>query len=120
MGSSKKTKIPPPIDTRLVGNRTYSLDSAGSEPSSVSLFTIRDAVTRANRYRQNRTTSFSSDFSAETPLPTHSRHNSTSSSKSQKKPVTPTVNRHTHCGRHSNQFLFHGWSDIMRDMIKRE
>ena len=119
MGSSKKIKIPPPIDTRLTASRNYSLDSAGSEPSTVSLSNTQDLVTQFNRCYQKRTTSFSSDFSVDTP-PTHSRHNSTSSSKSQKKPVTPTVNRHTHCGRHSNQYLFHGWSDMVRGMINRE
>ncbi|KAI5859370.1 hypothetical protein GGS23DRAFT_600495 [Durotheca rogersii] len=34
------------------------------------------------------------------------------------KPYSPTVNVYTHCGRHSDQYLFKGWSDLVRSFKK--
>ncbi|KAI1402199.1 hypothetical protein F4819DRAFT_293900 [Hypoxylon fuscum] len=33
---------------------------------------------------------------------------------SSSKPHSPTVNVYTHCGRHSDQYLFSGWSHLFR------
>ncbi|KAI0011857.1 hypothetical protein F4779DRAFT_160277 [Xylariaceae sp. FL0662B] len=37
-----------------------------------------------------------------------------SSAPSHSKPNSPNVNVYTHCGRHSDQYLFGGWSNIMK------
>ncbi|KAI5926555.1 hypothetical protein F4810DRAFT_707644 [Camillea tinctor] len=44
----------------------------------------------------------------------------TASMSSHTKPASPTVNLYTHCGRHSDQFLFGGWSDLIRSHFKKE
>ncbi|KAL7627077.1 hypothetical protein AAE478_003853 [Parahypoxylon ruwenzoriense] len=36
------------------------------------------------------------------------------------KPSSPTVNVYTHCGRHSDQFLFNGWGDIVRSTFHKK
>ncbi|KAI0379681.1 hypothetical protein F5Y04DRAFT_127693 [Hypomontagnella monticulosa] len=43
-------------------------------------------------------------------LSNHSSQNRKSSGSS--KPHSPTVNGYTYCGRHSDQYLFSGWSNI--------
>ncbi|KAI2612168.1 uncharacterized protein GGS25DRAFT_109162 [Hypoxylon fragiforme] len=49
-------------------------------------------------------------------------HTSTSRKKScsVSKPHSPTVNVYTHCGRHSDQYLFGGWSNIVKSTFKKE
>ncbi|KAI1634806.1 hypothetical protein F4809DRAFT_643104 [Biscogniauxia mediterranea] len=44
----------------------------------------------------------------------------TVSMSSSTKPASPTVNLYTHCGRHSDQFLFGGWTDLIRSRFKKE
>ncbi|KAI1500705.1 hypothetical protein F5X99DRAFT_409780 [Biscogniauxia marginata] len=46
--------------------------------------------------------------------------NRRTSSMSHTKPASPTVNLYTHCGRHSDQYLFGGWTDLIRSTFKKE
>ncbi len=56
--------------------------------------------------------SFSDDFYTAPPFTSHNRKASSGSDKSSKsgKKGSPAVNVYTTCGRHSNQWLFSGWS----------
>ncbi|KAI2626558.1 hypothetical protein GGR54DRAFT_637130 [Hypoxylon sp. NC1633] len=36
------------------------------------------------------------------------------------KPSSSTVNVYTHCGRHTDQYLFGGWSNVVRSAFKKE
>ncbi|KAI2616668.1 hypothetical protein GGS26DRAFT_442928 [Hypomontagnella submonticulosa] len=51
-------------------------------------------------------------------LSSHSSQSHKSDSGSSK-PHSPTVNVYTHCGRHSDQYLFSGWSNI-KSAFKKE
>ncbi|KAI0526552.1 hypothetical protein F5B22DRAFT_641697 [Xylaria bambusicola] len=46
----------------------------------------------------------------------------TRSSSEGHKPNTPTVNLYTHCGRHTNQYLFggHSISESIKDIIRKK
>lgn len=109
MGRSCKSTRPAPLDIAAAksaaksAERQYSMDSAMSE--------------------KDRSTSYSSEYSIPDMSPTHHRKDSSGSSRSSsssKKVVSPTVNVYTHCGRHSDQYLFKGWGDMVRGMVKRE
>ncbi|ROV98917.1 hypothetical protein VSDG_03732 [Cytospora chrysosperma] len=54
--------------------------------------------------------------SAKSTFSTDSSASAASSSKNHsygsRKVASPTVNVYTHCGRHSNQYLFGGWSKV--------
>ncbi|OTA81155.1 hypothetical protein M434DRAFT_213228 [Hypoxylon sp. CO27-5] len=41
------------------------------------------------------------------------------STSSSSKPHSPTVNHYTYCGRHSDQYLFGGWSNIVKSPFKK-
>ncbi len=70
---------------------------------------------------QKRSTSYSSEYSVvETPSTASTQHRKDSSSSSQRKASSPTVNVYSHCGRHSDQFLFSGWGDVLRGITKRD
>ncbi|KAI1458225.1 hypothetical protein F4805DRAFT_456859 [Annulohypoxylon moriforme] len=45
-------------------------------------------------------------------------HHNQPSHKSSK-PHSPTVNVYTHCGRHTDQYLFGGWSDAFKHAFKK-
>ncbi|KAI0834861.1 hypothetical protein F5Y06DRAFT_149776 [Hypoxylon sp. FL0890] len=51
------------------------------------------------------------------PLP--SRKSSDSPTGSSSKPHSPTVNHYTYCGRHSDQYLFSGWSNLVKAPFKK-
>ncbi|KAI4868900.1 hypothetical protein F4820DRAFT_444545 [Hypoxylon rubiginosum] len=36
-----------------------------------------------------------------------------------RKPHSPTVNVYTHCGRHTDQYLFSGWSSVVKSPFKK-
>ncbi|KAI0901545.1 hypothetical protein F4806DRAFT_490023 [Annulohypoxylon nitens] len=36
------------------------------------------------------------------------------------KPHSPTVNVYTHCGRHTDQYLFGGWSNAFKHAFKKD
>ncbi|XXG96685.1 hypothetical protein Hte_002975 [Hypoxylon texense] len=36
-----------------------------------------------------------------------------------RKPHSPTVNVYTHCGRHTDQFLFSGWSNVVKSPFRK-
>ncbi|KAI1097965.1 hypothetical protein F4804DRAFT_142720 [Jackrogersella minutella] len=42
------------------------------------------------------------------------------SSGSTSKPHSPTVNVYTHCGRHTDQYLLGGWSNVVRSAFKKD
>ncbi|KAI1176260.1 hypothetical protein F4777DRAFT_546953 [Nemania sp. FL0916] len=70
--------------------------------------------------------SFGSDFSIQTKgSPTFapsSWFKRTGSNDSDQKPNFGTVNRYTHCGRHTDQFLFggHSISDSIKDLMRKK
>ncbi|KAF4981928.1 hypothetical protein FZEAL_2360 [Fusarium zealandicum] len=68
--------------------------------------------------QQQRTNSYSSDFS----LPESHGSSSPKSSQSWFKPAPQAVNVYTTCGRHTNQLLFGGPSltEIARSMLKKD
>ncbi|KAI1074357.1 hypothetical protein F5B20DRAFT_441767 [Whalleya microplaca] len=41
-----------------------------------------------------------------------------SSAQSSSKPNTPTVNVYTHCGRHTDQYLLGGWSNLIKSTFQ--
>ncbi|KAI6091787.1 hypothetical protein F4821DRAFT_225598 [Hypoxylon rubiginosum] len=43
----------------------------------------------------------------------------TRKSTSSPKPHSPTVNVYTHCGRHTDQYLFSGWSNVVKSPFKK-
>ncbi|KAI0181032.1 hypothetical protein GGR52DRAFT_567281 [Hypoxylon sp. FL1284] len=41
------------------------------------------------------------------------------STEAHAKTHSPTVNVYTHCGRHSDQFLFSGWSNVVKSPFRK-
>ncbi|KAH8894910.1 hypothetical protein GQ53DRAFT_820576 [Thozetella sp. PMI_491] len=93
---------------------------SGSRPAPLSIGPFRSNTTPLSaspKSADSATRSFSTDDMSFPPT-FHSRKSSsgsassTSSSgldkKSSKKPTSPTVNAHSYCGRHTDQFLFGG------------
>ncbi|KAI0435095.1 hypothetical protein F5Y09DRAFT_293681 [Xylaria sp. FL1042] len=60
------------------------------------------------------------DFSKSDSSHWYKRHRSNTDGDS--KPSTPTVNLYTHCGRHTNQYLFggHSFSESIKDILKKK
>ncbi|KAI1144372.1 hypothetical protein F5Y05DRAFT_25434 [Hypoxylon sp. FL0543] len=46
-------------------------------------------------------------------------YGSSGSYSASKPPHSPTVNNYTYCGRHSDQYLFNGWSNIVKSPFKK-
>ncbi|KAI1413033.1 hypothetical protein F5Y13DRAFT_40711 [Hypoxylon sp. FL1857] len=105
-------------------------------PSSRTVFPTPLSIGSSSETSHRRQDSFGSDYSEkekETPrsnrfddyrkaLGNHSspsRKASGSSSSSSSKPHSPTVNHYTYCGRHSDQYLFGGWSNIVKSPFKK-
>lgn len=142
MGHSHKSKRPPPLDisaAAAAGRRQYSIGSASSASDKVSsgqqLLPRQLRSPPLTQSSQTRTTSYSSDYSYTDLPPTDEHQGSSGSAKSSKshhgehghhghhhsnKKVASPVNVYTHCGRHSDQFLFSGWGDVVRGFAKRE
>ncbi|KAI0907945.1 hypothetical protein F4824DRAFT_494346 [Ustulina deusta] len=93
--SSSRTGSPTRVSLDKFG--VYRQDSAGS-----------DSVVKAKD-------SSRSDSS-------HWFQRSRSSSEGDSKASTPTVNLYTHCGRHTNQYLFggHSISESIKDILKKK
>ncbi|KAI1384541.1 uncharacterized protein F4822DRAFT_366415 [Hypoxylon trugodes] len=51
---------------------------------------------------------------------THHHHSSDKQTNPPSKPHSPTVNVYTHCGRHTDQYLLGGWSNLIKGPFKRE
>lgn len=86
-----------------------------------SCYSDKEKVREANRYPLLRA-ALRSNYPQDSPRSSHfedyrkllSSHSSQShkSDSGSSKPHSPTVNVYTHCGRHSDQYLFSGWSNI--------
>ncbi|KAI1854541.1 hypothetical protein JX265_007588 [Neoarthrinium moseri] len=98
--SSKKAgKVPAPLSTSTSRNTNARHESFGSTSSGSTFDWAMERSNTADSW--NSSTAFI-------------RHDS--SSAKAVKPVSPTANVYTHCGRHSDQWLFGGTS--MSSMIK--
>ncbi len=60
--------------------------------------------------------------SSTSPLSPHHHHDNPNHNHNQAAKKSPTVNRLTHCGRHTDQFLFggHSISELIRSAINRD
>ncbi|KAI1213329.1 uncharacterized protein F4807DRAFT_456671 [Annulohypoxylon truncatum] len=47
-------------------------------------------------------------------------HSQPSPNHKSSKPHSPTVNVYTHCGRHTDQYLFGGWSNAFKHAFKKD
>ncbi|KAI2465925.1 hypothetical protein F4781DRAFT_373548 [Annulohypoxylon bovei var. microspora] len=73
--------------------------------------------------RQDSFDSYYSDKdSKETPRSSKSlgNHSQPSPNHKSSKPHSPTVNVYTHCGRHTDQYLFGGWSNAFKNAFKKD
>ncbi|KAK9769971.1 hypothetical protein AB5N19_12672 [Seiridium cardinale] len=104
--SSKKAgKAPAPLLPSSFNNVARRHDSFGSDSS----------YSNDWEFEHHRESSSSPHKDRITPS-----RKSTSGSTKSTKPTSPTVNRHTHCGRHSDQWLFGGFSDVIKSAWKKE
>ncbi|KAI1376831.1 hypothetical protein F4677DRAFT_75578 [Hypoxylon crocopeplum] len=117
---------PSPLDIRSSGESSHhrqdSFGSYYSDKDKVGMAQPLLSVHRSN-HRQDipRSGRFDDYRKALSSHPSPSRKSSSSSSgSSSSKPHSPTVNVHTHCGRHSDQYLFGGWSNVVKSALRKD
>ncbi|KAI8634753.1 hypothetical protein F5Y19DRAFT_469808 [Xylariaceae sp. FL1651] len=116
MGRSRAT---PPSPISFDKSTALRQNSFGSDSSD------KDKVSQHRSLRSSTASSNSSDmknFARSTSGSWISDHLKRSSTQGNSKPSSPTVNVHTYCGRHTDQYLFGGrsMSDFMRSMTKKQ
>ncbi|KAI1355647.1 hypothetical protein F5Y01DRAFT_269343 [Xylaria sp. FL0043] len=84
----------------------------------------RTSLDKSGVYRQDSSgsdvTAKDKDFSRSDSSHWYKRYRSNTDGNS--KPSTPTVNLYTHCGRHTDQYLFggHSLSGSIKDILKKK
>lgn len=81
-----------------------TIRSAGTEASEASSF----APTYSRQDTSSTTTSRGTQISRN------------SMSGPSRRATAPVVNRYTHCGRHSDQYLFGGWGDLVKGVFSKK
>ncbi|KUI59314.1 hypothetical protein VP1G_06582 [Cytospora mali] len=104
--SSSRTTLPSSIYTTGLGI-TSPTSTCNSTPRSGASGGWESPTFISRENRKDTGDSLSSTGSSNS-----TASNSKSRSYGSKKVSSPTVNVYTHCGRHSNQYLFGGWSKV--------
>ncbi|KAL1868524.1 hypothetical protein Daus18300_005958 [Diaporthe australafricana] len=104
MNSSSRAPAPAPLNTLGLGSNTMA-----SPTSSTSYNTPRTATTNSwsipgSMSRKDSSNSVSSNMS--------SASGSSFSGKKVSSPSSRNYNQYTQCGRHTDQYLFSGWSKV--------
>lgn len=94
-------------DVRVLTFGDQTLRSVGTEASEASIF--------APAYgRKDSANSTATTATAATTASGRSEHGPT------RRATVPVVNRYTHCGRHSDQYLFGGWGDLVKGVFHKK
>ncbi|KAI1092456.1 hypothetical protein F5B19DRAFT_209947 [Rostrohypoxylon terebratum] len=119
MPSSRATP-PAPLNIRASSETTHShgrqdsFDSY-SDNSKVGSITSHAQLLGSNHpqetHRTSRFDEYRKSFSYHQPSPNNHKFS---------KPHSPTVNVYTHCGRHTDQYLFGGWSNAFKHAFKKD
>ncbi|OTB08325.1 hypothetical protein M426DRAFT_182263 [Hypoxylon sp. CI-4A] len=125
---SKKTAPPTPLNLESSPRRQDSWASTSSSYSEkdkvgglARCSAALAAALRSNRPQEEpRTNRYDEYLKSLASQPSPSRKHTHSSHGSSSKPHSPTVNVYTHCGRHTDQYLFGGWSNIVKSTFKKD
>ncbi|KAI1313635.1 hypothetical protein F5Y03DRAFT_103999 [Xylaria venustula] len=103
---------------------TYRQDSSGSDTTTKGKHESSgsDSSHWYKRYRSKTESDSHDSHDSHRSHRSHGSHSSYDSHDSNDKHGSPTVNLYTHCGRHTDQYLFggHSLSDAIKDILKKK